>query len=111
MEVHYGEGVAPHTGPAPCVDAREGMDEASAGERIGQPLSRERLLVLGADAVAPAEGETVGRDIASARLTQRGLISWHVHTLLEREPGYLVSDREALCRSARVGKARSRSRR
>ena len=28
MEVHYGEGVAPHTGPAPCVDAREGMDEA-----------------------------------------------------------------------------------
>ena len=44
MEVHYDEGVAIHIGPDPCVVAREGKDEASAGERIGQPSSRERHL-------------------------------------------------------------------
>jgi hypothetical protein len=39
VQVHYGEGIASHTGPKPCVVAREGKDEASAEERIGQPLS------------------------------------------------------------------------
>ena len=43
MQVHYDEGVAIHIGPEPCVGIREGVGEASAGERIGQPLSRERL--------------------------------------------------------------------
>ena len=42
MEVHCDEGVAIHIGPEPCVYVRESMGEASAGERIGQPLSRER---------------------------------------------------------------------
>ncbi len=41
MKVRYGEGVAIHTGPEPCGAAREDGSEASAGERIGQPLSRE----------------------------------------------------------------------
>ena len=44
MEVHYDEGVAIHIGPEPCVAVREGGSEASAGERIGQPLSRERTI-------------------------------------------------------------------
>ena len=39
MEVHYGEGVAIRIGPEPCVGTREGVGEASVGERIGQPLS------------------------------------------------------------------------
>ena len=39
MKVHYGEGVAIHTGLKPCVGTREGGGEASAEERIGQPLS------------------------------------------------------------------------
>ena len=43
MQVHYDEGVAIHIGPEPCAGTREGGGEASAGERIGQPLSRERL--------------------------------------------------------------------
>ena len=42
MQVHYDEGVANHIGPEPCVGIREGVGEASAGERAGQPLSRER---------------------------------------------------------------------
>ena len=41
MQVHCDEGVATHIGPEPCVSAREGRGEASAGEHIGQPLSRE----------------------------------------------------------------------
>ncbi len=41
MQVHYDEGVAIHIGPEPCVSAREGRGEASVGEHIGQPLSRE----------------------------------------------------------------------
>ena len=44
MQVHHGEGVATRTGPEPCVGIREGVGEASAGERTGQPLSRESFL-------------------------------------------------------------------
>lgn len=42
MQVHCDEGVAIHIGPKPCVVVREGEREASAGERAGQVLSRER---------------------------------------------------------------------
>ena len=48
-QVHYDEGVAIYIGPEPCVGVREDGDEASVGEGIGQPLSRESLLVPGAD--------------------------------------------------------------
>ena len=47
MRVHHGEGVATRTGPEPCVGIREGIGEASAGEHIGQPLSRENLNQFG----------------------------------------------------------------
>ena len=40
MQVHYDEGVAIHIGPEPCVGVRKDAGEASAGEGIGQPLSR-----------------------------------------------------------------------
>ena len=111
MQVRCNEGVAIRIGPEPCAGVREGVGEASAGERIGQPLSRERLQVPGADAVAPAEGETSVRAIASVRMTRRGLRPWHVRTLLVREPGDLAADRTVCPVPARVGKVRSRSRR
>ena len=60
MQVHYDEGVATHIGPEPCAGVREGVGEASAGERIGQPLSRERMFNSDADAVLRAEGNTEG---------------------------------------------------
>ena len=41
MKVRYDEGVAIRVGPEPCIVAREGKGEASAGERAGQPSSRE----------------------------------------------------------------------
>ena len=110
MQVHYDEGVAIHIGPEPCVAVREGGSEASAGERIGQPLSRVRYSSRRADAVRRAEGNTVGREIASAMTLRRGQRPWHVRTLLVREPGDPTTDRRRRADPARIGKARSRSR-
>jgi hypothetical protein len=89
VQVHYGEGVAIHTGPEPCVGTREGDGEASAGERIGQPLSRVSLIVPSADVVVITEGNTDGHANASACPTRRGRRPWHVRKLLAREPGGL----------------------
>jgi len=57
VQVRCNEGVAIRIGPEPCVGVREGAGEASAGERIGQPLSRESLIVPGADVVEITEGD------------------------------------------------------
>jgi hypothetical protein len=93
-QVHY-EGVAIYIGPEPCVGVREDADEASVGEGIGQPLSRESQSP-GADAVSSAEGNTFGRTIA--RSERPGVVeeTWHVQTLLAREPGDLAIDRSAI---------------
>jgi hypothetical protein len=112
VKVHCDEGVANHIGPEPCAGIREGVGEASVGERIGQPLSRERLFIPDADAVIGAEGKTDGRVSASARPVRRGLRPWHVRTLLVREPGDLRIGHflETSRGMVRIGKARSRSR-
>jgi hypothetical protein len=110
VEVLCSEGVASHTGPEPCGGVREGMAEASAGECIGQPLSRDRRIIPGADAVVSAEGNTQLRVNASAGATRRGRRPWHVRTLLVREPGDLTSGRRLRMLAVRIGKARSRSR-
>ena len=62
MQVHCDEGIASHIGPEPCAGRREAVGEASVGERAGQPLSRDSLLVPSADAVDIAEGNTTERD-------------------------------------------------
>ena len=110
MQVRYDEGIANHIGPEPCAGFREDVGEASAGDRIGQPLSREIDVILGADAVPLAEGNMDGRVSASARPAQRGLRPWHVRTLLVREPGDLMSGQGGAPPLVRTGKARSRSR-
>jgi hypothetical protein len=110
VQVHCDEGVANHIGPEPCVVVREGKGEASAGDRIGQPLSRERTSSRDADGVIQSEGNTDGRAIASARTARRGRRPWHVRTLLAREPGGPTSDRAAMSGAVRIGKVRSRSR-
>jgi len=61
VRVHYDEGVANHIDPESCAGIREGTGEALTGERIGQPSSRERGIISGADAVLFAEGKTEGR--------------------------------------------------
>ena len=72
MQVSYSEGVANHTGPELCVCIREDVGEALTGERIGQPSSREKLNVPGADVFEITEGDMDGRVIASARPARRG---------------------------------------
>ena len=64
MRIHHEEGLARHLGPEPC-----GGIEASAGEGAGQPLSRERSLVPGADAFQTAR--KARRTGASARAPRR----------------------------------------
>ena len=117
MQVHYGEDIASHAGPAPCVVFREGQGEASAGERAGWPLSRVRPksrvpepAPAKAGGVTRPEGNTPCRAIASGGAARRGQRPQHARTLLVREPRDLILGqwREPL---VRVGKVRSRSRR
>jgi hypothetical protein len=89
VKVLYGEGVAIRIGPEPCVGTREGDGEASVGERIGQPWSRESKIVSGADVFVITEGNMDGGVSASARPTRRGRRPWHVRTLFVRESGDL----------------------
>jgi hypothetical protein len=111
VQVPDNKGVANHVVPESCAAYREVRREALTGERIGQPLSRDRKDIPGADAVSEAEGNTHRRAHASACETRRGRRPWHVRTLLAREPGDLQSDRGCEHRPmARIGKARSRSR-
>lgn len=80
VQVRYDEGVAIHIGPE------------------------------GADAVAKAEGNTYGHVNVSARTARRGRRTWHVQTLVAREPGDPTPDQWQQRALVRIGKARSRSR-
>ena len=111
MQVLYDEGVANHIGPKPCAGVREDVGEASAGERAGQPLSRDRKLIPGTDAVYVAEGDMFRRASASVWTARRGRRTWHARTLLVREPGDLLVGQRPLGQMVRGGKVRSRSRR
>ena len=95
MQVHYDEGVAIHIGPEPCVGVREDGDEASVGEGIGQPLSRERVLSWVPTPCILWKATHPVALFASARTTRRGQRPWHVQTLLAREPGGLAIGRSA----------------
>ena len=110
MEVRHDEGVAIRIDPEPCADARKGGSEASVGERIGQQLSLAKIHILGADAVAKAEGNMDGRVSASVWTAQRGRRTWHVWKLVAREPGDPTSDQSRRRVLVCIGKARSRSR-
>ena len=108
MQVLCSEGVASHTGPEPCVRVREGTGEASAGERIGQSLSRERSLIPGADVVVRTEGNTHGRD----RRERPDGPAWS-ETLACADAPCTGTGRSHVwppCVAVRIGKARSRSR-
>ena len=110
MQVHYDEGVANHIGPEPCAGICEDVGEASAGERTGQPLSRDRKLIPGADAVCVVEGNTFKSANASTWATRRGRRTWHARMLFAREPGDPRSGHRRVAGLARIGKARSHSR-
>ena len=109
MQVRYDEGVAIRIGPEPCVDIREGAGEASAGERIGQPLSRESHLFWTSTSLI---GRKATRRGASTRAPRRsGVVGdpGMCGSSLDgnREISRLTGDTLS---PARIGKVRSRSR-
>jgi RNA-directed DNA polymerase len=83
MQESYGEDLASHTDPESCAVARKGAREALTGARAGGLLSREILLVRGADAVSgsgrlhpmPRYGERDGDLARSENLRMHGNIS------------------------------------
>jgi hypothetical protein len=89
VQVSYSEGVANHTGPESCVDIREDAGEALTGERIGQPSSRENLIVPDADVFIITEGNMASA--TTRALVQSGVVGdpEHVRKLFVREPGGL----------------------
>jgi len=52
MKESYGEDLASHTDLESCAVAREGGCEASTGARTGGLLSREIMMIRGADVVS-----------------------------------------------------------
>jgi len=68
VEVRHDERVANHIDPEPCVVARKGEGEASAGEFTGQPLSRVRI---GFRVPTPLRRRKATRWDAQARVSQR----------------------------------------
>ena len=109
MQVHHDEGVANRIDPESCASTREGIGEALTGERIGQPSSRENLIVPGADVFIFTEGNM--ESAITRALAQSGVVL---------DPGMcgssLRGNREVsglTCGripQARIGKTRSRSR-
>ena len=109
MQVRYDEGVANRIDPEPCGVIREGGGEASAGERIGQPLSPENHDIPDADMVNYVEGYTSGA--SSRALGRSGVVE---------DPGMcrssLRGNREVSSSTCgrtpqvRIGKVRSQSR-
>ena len=68
------------------------------GRLITAVPTAKKYLILGADVVPVTEGNTDGRDSASAQTAQRGRRHWHVRTLFAREPGDLmVGQRQLAC--------------
>jgi len=82
VKVHYGEGVANHIGPEPCAGTCEGTGEASVGECISQPLSRESSNPGCRRRYDSGRQHGWVRNSASAQTTRRGQRPWRVQTLL-----------------------------
>ena len=70
VKVRYSEGVAIHTDPESCADAREGIGEALTGGACRRGIER-RKQCSGADAVVQAEGNRQGSVIARTLATPR----------------------------------------
>jgi hypothetical protein len=110
VKVHYDEGLATHIGPEPCAGLREGIGEASVGERIGQPLSRERyfsrMLTLFQRRKAIRADAIVRASVRSGVVGDPGMYGRSLHGNREiSQSAIRISERVV-----RSGKARSRSR-
>jgi len=92
VQVHHDEGVAIHIGPEPCAGAREGVGEASAGDRAGQAIEPRKW-----DNPGRRRRSLGGRQHRRARharaLVRAGVVEdpGMCETLLAREPGGLTA--------------------
>jgi hypothetical protein len=109
VQVHCDEGVANHIGPEPCAGIREDVGEASVGEHIGQPLSRDRKRFR---VPTPFQRRKATRRGAPSQALRRpgvvedpGMCARSLYG--NREISGLTSRSAGL---ARIGKAKSRSR-
>jgi hypothetical protein len=109
VQVHCDEGIAIHIGPEPCGGLREDVGEASVGECIGQPWSREKSFDPEADALDNAEGNREKRSSASVNpsgvVEDPGMCGSSLHG--NREVSGLTC---GWTPQVRIGKTRSRSR-
>ena len=109
MRVSRSEGVANHTGPKPCVCIRENAGEASVGERIGQPLSREksfiRMLTRLITRKAIGEGAPSRAPSLSGVVKDPGMCGRSLHGNRE-----ISGSARGWTPQVRIGKATSRSR-
>ena len=109
MEVRCDEGLANRIGPEPCAGIREDVGEASAGERAGQLLSRDRSLSRVPTLFHRRKATRTGAPSqASARPGAVAEPGMYIRSLRgNREISGLASRSTGL---VRIGKARSRSR-
>lgn len=109
MQVRCDEGVANRIGPEPCAGIREDVGEASAGERAGQPLSRDRSLSRVPTPFhwrkATRTGALSQASVRPGAVAEPGMCARSLRG--NREISGLTSRSTGL---ARIGKARSRSR-
>lgn len=87
MKELYEKGIATHLGPESCEAVRKDRREALTGGSTGRAIEPRKCDVWCADAFVCAEGNRSGGDNASLRATPRGRRTWHVWTLIAREPG------------------------
>jgi len=109
VKVFDDKGVAIHIDPKPCIDAREGIGEASAGARAGRPLSLEKFGLVRKRRRRHEGGRQYGR----ARYRKCSIGSaWSENPARAHVPcsGTGISLGRPLRSVARTGKAMSRSR-
>ena len=110
MKVRHSEGVAIHIGPEPCIVDREVRDEASVGERTGQPWSRERVLsqapTMYSDRKAILTGTSAQVPVRPGVVEDPGMCARSLRG--NREISSPTTGLRG--RLVRIGKARSRSR-
>jgi hypothetical protein len=109
MEVPHGEGVACHTGPAPCAVDREVGGEALVRGDVGWVLSRESTLPS-ADPVG-MRGRQHGDGRHGEPAHRLGVVRdpRHASMLFARKPGDLPAAHGRRV-GGRIGKAKARSR-
>ena len=88
MKESYVKGLAAHSGPESCGDAREGVVEALTGARPGRVFSRERNLPPGCrrrrSKRKATPGAPLSRGVPKSRAVKDPV---HVRKHLAREPG------------------------